>query len=1054
MKRLLFPLLALLSGCAKTPQEGDLSLGQTEFGLNDDLSCLTTDKNGQVWLGTENGDILLFDPSIPGVKQRYDLRGSRIYKILLSQASEGDTMLIVGMRNAGIQLWSLKDSLHRIRTFRIPPRGEWYSPYDIAVKGSRIWAATSNGLYAADLSSSEPTMQALYPDSTSLEKRHGEYKINNLAFSPDGASLLFPSPEGLKKLGISTGSTETYLPDKTVCHVHSTVDTVYALAGSDLYAFPWLSADSPGAPRIHTVRNDPQVFYVDPLHNGWLLAPGSVAVSGNSAVPFSDVMSGREIPLGGHQVIASDTGNREKYIYFITSRSLWRIPADLNTSGPQPSVKAACTDGGDLYFLTSRNVLYRKKDGETSPERLCRIDIDRQIEWLAAYGDYLYLHTRENVYRMKIPWINAGEKRPRKINRAPFRDGITACCIVGDTEDPYLYVGTRQKLTALHKGEQTTVHTPVYITSLYFNPLNPQSPVYATTINRGAYRYERKIGQQGVYTSVESIPGLDAHFGTNILEMSGNVSYAPYLLTNQHILSKKSGIRAKGHKKLIRGDDTTFFSIAPKGLQKYHVRETGSIQKDSLFYDGIRFYPQASFSVGDSLLVLGTDMGVLLARTDDPRQAHWLDFSRKDKHSPIPFAMPAGILFILLLTGIYLFYRRKGNPSQNTLLAERLSALRRRIEDLGTIAASLGAKNIRTQIAEAGKELSLPNDKYTPTQTDALSRKVYDLNFSVFNRIKSELDGQANILSRISGQEASGMATRAADMLHRNDPREMLEAVKQNKKWIERYDHLQTEAEELQDRYRQCHEIEGLNKGLSMELDSLLKEWPGDSLQKSTRQFELIKHRIAGIESPQGLEKVRQYIADFFALKKGIPYYGPICARMESIAGDKSLPSVPDKLRAIGVLDRDTALYGTLENIQKCYTSLYDTLEERRPLRDSEEKTVREIGGHIRRFYDLLEGKNREILSGICPISPGGLSLENKILVALLTDRQMSNATLSVILRNERDLRPEKSRLLKKIRLFLDSTPPEEGTDYTIVLLLRSLAGKNTQDDDNESRYK
>ena len=66
----------------------------------------------------------------------------------------------------------------------------------------------------------------------------------------------------------------------------------------------------------------------------------------------------------------------------------------------------------------------------------------------------------------------------------------------------------------------------------------------------------------------------------------------------------------------------------------------------------------------------------------------------------------------------------------------------------------------------------------------------------------------------------------------------------------------------------------------------------------------------------------------------------------------------------------------------------------------------------------------------------------------------MSNATLSVILRNERDLRPEKSRLLKKIRLFLDSTPPEEGTDYTIVLLLRSLAGKNTQDDDNESRYK
>ena len=189
-------------------------------------------------------------------------------------------------------------------------------------------------------------------------------------------------------------------------------------------------------------------------------------------------------------------------------------------------------------------------------------------------------------------------------------------------------------------------------------------------------------------------------------------------------------------------------------------------------------------------------------------------------------------------------------------------------------------------------------------------------------------------------------------------------------------------------------------------------------------------------------------------MKKGIPYYGPVCARMESIAGDKSLPSVPDKLRAIGVLDRDTALYGTLENIQKCYTSLYDTLEERRPLRDSEEKTVREIGGHIRRFYDLLEGKNREILSGICPISPGGLSLENKILVALLTDRQMSNATLSVILRNERDLRPEKSRLLKKIRLFLDSTPPEEGNDYTIVLLLRSLAGKNTQDDDNESRYK
>lgn len=1053
MKRLLFPLLALLSGCAKTPQEGDLSLGQTEFGLNDDLSCLTTDKNGQVWLGTENGDILLFDPSIPGVKQRYDLRGSRIYKILLSQASEGDTMLIVGMRNAGVQLWSLKDSLHRIRTFQIPPRGEWYSPYDIAVKGSRIWAATSNGLYTADLSSSEPTMQALYPDSTTLEKRHGEYKINNLDFSPGGTFLLFPSPEGLKKLGISTGSTETYLPEKTICHVHSTADTVYALAGNDLYAFPWLSPDSPGAPRIQTVRNAPQVFYVDPLHNGWLLAPGSAAVSGNSAVPFSEVMSGREIPLGGHQVIASDTGDGKKYTYFITSRSLWRIPADLNTSGPQPSVKAACANGGDLYFLTSRNVLYRKKDGETSPERLCRIDIDGQIEWLAAYGDYLYLHTRENVYRMKIPWISAGEKRPRKINRAPFREGITACCIIGDTEDPYLYVGTRQELTALHKGEQTTVHTPVYITSLYFNPLNPQSPVYATTINRGAYRYERKIGQQGIYTSVESIPALDAHFGTDILEMPGDMGYTPYLLTNQHISSEKSGIRAKGHKKLIRGDDTAFFSVAPQGLQKYHIREAGSIQKDSLFYEGIRFYPQASFSVGDSLLVLSTDMGALLTRADDPRQARWLDFSVKNGHSFLPFAIPGGILFILLLAGIYLFYRRKGNPSRNTLLTERLSALRRRIEDLGPIAASLGAENIRAQVEELKKELSDQNDKYTPTQTDTLSRKVYDLNFSVFNYIKNILDGQTNALSRISSQEATGMATRSASILHRNDPREMLEAVKQNKKWLGRHDSLRTETEELQERYRQCPEIKGLNEGLSRELDNLLKEWPGDSLQEVERQIHAIKHRIAGIESPQGLDKIRKLIADFLTQKKDIPYYGPICARMELIAVDKSLPSVPDKLRAIGVLDGDIAICGTLENIQKCYASLYGALEERRPLRDSEEKTVREIGGHIRRFYELLEGKDRDILSGICPISPAGLSLENKILVPLLTDRQMSNASLSVILRNERDLRPEKSRLLKKIRLFLDNMPPGEETDRTIVLLLQSLAGKNTQDHDNESRY-
>ena len=1052
MKRLLFPLLALLSGCAKTPQEGDLSLGQTEFGLNDELSCLTTDKNGQVWLGTENGDVLLFDPSIPGVKQRYDLQGNRIYKILLSQTPQGDTVLIVGIRNAGVQLWSLKDSLHRIRTFQIPPRGEWYSPYDIAVKGSRIWAATSNGLYTADLSSSEPTMQALYPDSTTLEKRHGEYKINNLDFSPGGTFLLFPSPEGLKKLGISTGSTETYLPEKTICHVHSTADTVYALAGYELYAFPWLSADSLGTPRIQTVRNAPQVFYVDPLHNGWLLAPGSAAVSGNSAVPFSEVMSGREIPLGGHQVIASDTGDGKKYTYFITSRSLWRIPADLNTSGPQPSVKAACADGGDLYFVASRNILYRKKSGETSPERLFRIDVDGQVEWLAAYGDYLYFHTRESMYRMKIPWISAGEKRPRKINRTPFGEGITACCIVGDTEDPYLYVGTRQELTALHKGEQTTVHTPVYITSLYFNPLNPQSPVYATTINRGTYRYERKVGQRGVYTSVEPIPGLNAHFGTDILEMPEGMGYAPYLLTNQHILSETSDIRAKGHKKLIRGDDTTFFSVAPQGLQKYHIRKTGFIQKDSLFYDGIRFYPQASFSVDDSLLVLSTDMGALLAHADDPRQARWLDFSIKSKRSPTPFAVPAGILFILLLAGIYLFYRRKGNPPQNTLRAERLSALRYRIEDLGPIAASLGAENIRAQIEELGKELSQESDKYTSAQTDTLSRKVYDLNFSVFNYIKNTLDGQTNALSRISGQEATGMAARSANILHRNDPREMLGQVKQNKKWLERYDHLRTETKELQNRYQGCPEIKGLNEGLSKELDDLQKEWPEDSLQEIERHLEAIKHRITGIESPQGLEKVRQHIADFLALKKGTPYYGPVCVRLESIAVDKSLPTVPDKLRAIGALDRDIAICSILEDIQKCYISLYDILEERRPLRDSEEKTVREIGGYIRRFYELLEGKDRDILSGICPISPAGLSLENKILVALLIDRQMSNASLSIILRNERDLRPEKSRLLKKIRLFLNGIPSGEETGRTIVLLLRSLAGKNTQNDDNKSR--
>ena len=168
-------LLFTFASCKETTTSRSLS--EKEFHYDDRLSTLSVDKDGY-WIGGETGIIW----HVKGQeRKRFYTELDRIYDI--ERNPHNANQIWVATRNAGLQLWNIAaDTLIHQATFKIPSKGNRYSPYDIEISGDKLFVATSQGLFALSLNEQQQELKPLYPLKENHANQYAEpFLVNNLS---------------------------------------------------------------------------------------------------------------------------------------------------------------------------------------------------------------------------------------------------------------------------------------------------------------------------------------------------------------------------------------------------------------------------------------------------------------------------------------------------------------------------------------------------------------------------------------------------------------------------------------------------------------------------------------------------------------------------------------------------------------------------------------------------------------------------------------------------------------------------------------------------------
>lgn len=164
-----FPMdshIFLLGACDR--KDNTKTLSEMEYHYNERLSSLSADGKGY-WVGGETGIVWHVDEQ---GRHRHATGLDRIYDVVRDHRSPSKVW--IASRNAGLQLWQLAgDSMIHRKTYTIPCKGNRYSPYDIELTDSRIFVATSQGLYGMTTGDDEPQLKRIYPSADNIGQKEG-----------------------------------------------------------------------------------------------------------------------------------------------------------------------------------------------------------------------------------------------------------------------------------------------------------------------------------------------------------------------------------------------------------------------------------------------------------------------------------------------------------------------------------------------------------------------------------------------------------------------------------------------------------------------------------------------------------------------------------------------------------------------------------------------------------------------------------------------------------------------------------------------------------------
>jgi ligand-binding sensor domain-containing protein len=1020
IRSILSGIMLLLISCTMNQTEKE-SIGEMEFYFDERLTSISEGKDGKLWIGSETGDVFLFDN---GNRKPYDLQGSRIYKVIFDVSAQGDSVLWVGMRNAGLQVWRIgkNNQVEKIKTYSIEGKDRAYSPYDFAFYRGSTFVCTSNGLYRIPENRDKEELELVYPSAERL-KSDREFSVHNLCFRDDN-TILTSTSHGLLEYDVVTENGKMLLEGKWVSHVSLYHDTIFAVSGNYIYSF------TKGQDKPHDsikTENAPVIYYRDPKGNHFMVAPQHVIVGKNlKNIPVNSVEINlrRTIPLESRNIILPDTVNN--YTYMLTENALWKIPNNMNIYQSGRIMKAACagTDGSLLY-VTSKNELYRQDRGKDKAVRLCRIDIEGSIEWIDSYKNDLYLCSSENVlYQMPVSsgWFE--NVAPKEI----FRSSGNINAVYLDQEQDHqvsLFAGTRKGLFRVEEkgffsaGEKNIDTIAVlknkYITSIFHNP-DPDNDklLYVGTLNDGIW-----YATGDKYTNFKQLQDIDHPFVTSIIASNRESLNQVTVLTNQHILCQNadSSVRAKGFQKLIYVNDSSFFALPSRGVEEYRIQNR-KISLLSSHYRDIRFEPNATLMVRGKLM-LGSDLGSMLVDPDNLNKPVWVNF--EDPVAPGKIMAMTVLILLFLAVGAYALWqkwsknrevRNKTREIEMARVQESRDSLKRRIEDLVSLTGIFGPDSTESgeilKIFRQFEEFGKVKDP-EQVQLDQFSKEIAFLNRRIGVRLITLFEEQIQELGNIKCKEAARLLKISSDLKDTNRFDQIRVQFEQNASWMKRRVEMLATLREYREQIIKYPVIPEITDGLLPGIDDLFRKMNQQDLPGSEKELQQLSDVIGQLGSDQARVKIMQYVQGSLKNKvtQEMTGYDTVCrviSKFEEFAG--TCPDNGCLLEKLFTIEIQIAIARSLDKIREMYGTKIKMLAENR-----NEKC--NISNEINMLYEKLPEEEREFLHENLDLSIHVQSA--KILVVLMTDRNVKRAHIGEILDISGNVSPAVTKLIKKL---------------------------------------
>lgn len=1038
----------LLFACTEQKQPSYKPLSYDEIFFDTELSSIWSDSTrNELWIGGD-GELFLVVDNV--IKWRRELKSGRIYKVVPLKITPVDTTLLIGIRNEGLQLWKFSgDNKPQVTRYSIEHKGCKYSAYDFQNgSGNAYYVGTSNGCYYIDFDAAKPQMQLSFPTVTLLvdKKYNYEFPVYNLQKQNDG-TVVGASPQGV--FWLSNRYTPIAKRDSIIISAKNTTfvsvrgDTLLALSENKIYkhckGHTYLPLDC---------KNNPKVYFEDNAGNKWLIASRSIRIGRQLKDNFEDIELPKSIPLESQRnIIVSKT----EFTYLITQNSLWRIPIHLNIYN-SPTISAVCQNRlKQVFFVTSDNQLF-KRTTDNKAEYIKQIDVEGHIVWIAACDKYLYFHTGTNmIYHTPVnsSIFSLSKEKPILPAIQISNNILTAymCYDITNNKKAWkLFFGTRSGLGVVNlplEKIDTSLIKGKYV-SILSNMKNDD--LFAGTLNDGLF-----VDSTHTRWKQKKPKNIDLN-NKLILDIVSIDKEKMLILTNHYVFydtdAGADSIPAKGFRKILLVNDSTFFAVANKGFAKYSINN-GKIEQQNarMLYRDISFIPNACMVLDKNSLLLGSALGCLHYDVNK-KSSSWVNIEKPmllsilERSLMTVIAIIAFAFFSIILLGFSKEKKEKKDKisDRRNNLKKRVVRAQKLIEYITYFPGNEETIYRLNEVIEKCNNIENVSDKdkcdKTLTDVDGILIEINDQVTLLFqNKLSSQISAILNQNITILYDEAK-QADKALKEKNSNEIRKL--AIK-NSNWFDQSLALKETYESMLKLVRNCYEIPRVNEKLYNNLSNAIIHLNNTELEICQKECLELIQRYNYIESPEATKQINLFLEQTVGqLRQKTDrnnLYGSIINLLKELEGDRNKTDNKKVLQKLDEIMNELPAIESLCNIKLHVEEFFAPGNK-----NKKEEICKTINEQIDGFYDELPEDIDELLTNELKII--GATKAGKALALTLADRNIKGADVGRLIGDVKPLNLE--GITSKTRTYIRSKESKQKieefsknkNDRSIILML------------------